>query len=293
MSLRDALIRPFRRSQAQDEPPRAAAAPLPPVQEEEEGPPPYDVGLRDSVASGQYNNATGELYPGFAVTPDDIVLDVGCGDGDKARFCAMRGAAIIYTDVDTGMVEVARKRLTGSRARSLIPIVSDTNPLPIMDAVATRVIASEVLEHVDDPTAFLAELVRVGRPGALYLLTVPDPVAENLQKKLAPPIHFQKPNHVRIIARDEFDRMVSEAGLEIVSRGSHGFYWAMWLLMFWTCKVDLSVANQHPVLQNWSTTWSALLDTDDGLKVKQAFDEFMPISQYIVARKPDLAAIPS
>jgi len=263
------------------EPPPAALPPNDP----DEAPPAYDVGLRDSIASGQYNNTTGELYPGFVITADDIVLDVGCGDGDKAHFCAQRGAAIIYADSDPAQVALAGRRLAGSRARSLTPIVSDTNPLPVEDATATRVIASEVIEHVDDPAVFLKELVRVGRPGALYLLTVPDPVCEGLQKKLAPPIHFQKPNHIRIIGRDEFPRMVTNAGLEIVSQGSHGFYWSMWLLMFWTCKVDLSVANHHPVLQNWSTTWSALLDTEDGLRVKQAFDEFMPISQYIIARK--------
>jgi len=275
-------------------PPTPAPEPPPPVflapnaepEDEDEPVLPPDVGLRDSVASGQYNNKTGELYPGFAITPDDIVLDVGCGDGDKAHFCAQRGAAIIFVDSDPGQVAIASKRLANSRAKSLTPIVSDTNPLPLESGIATRVIASEVIEHVDDPVAFLKELFRVGKPGALYLLTVPDPVCEGMQKKLAPPIHFQKPNHVRIIGRDEFARMTTDAGLEIVSRGSHGFYWAMWLLMFWSCKVDLSVANQHPVLQNWSTTWSALLDTDDGLRVKQAFDEFMPISQYIVARKP-------
>jgi len=285
-----AIAQPFRR-----ETPMAAAPPTPapepppvaqpPNAEDEELLPP-DVGLRDSVASGQYNNKTGELYPGFAISAEDIVVDVGCGDGDKAHFCAQRGAAIIFVDSDPGQVGLAGKRLAGSRARSLTPVVSDADPLPLESGIATRVIASEVIEHVDDPVVFLRELVRVGRPGALYLLTVPDPVCEGMQKKLAPPIHFQKPNHIRIIQRDEFVRMATDAGLEIVSQGSHGFYWAMWLLMFWSCKVDISVANQHPLLANWSTTWSALLDTDDGLRVKQAFDEFMPISQYLVARKP-------
>jgi len=269
------------------EPPpiQAPAAEAPPVVEEEEPLPP-DVGLRDAVASGHYNNKTGELYPGFPITADDIVLDIGCGDGDKAYFCAQRGAAIIYTDANGEQVALARRRLTGSRARSLTPIVSDTNPLPLMDAIATKVIASEVMEHVDDPAVFLSEIVRVGKPGALYLLTVPDPVAENLQKKLAPAAHFQKPNHIRIIGRDEFPRMITDAGLEVLSSGSHGFFWAMWLLMFWTCKVDLSVAWEHPTMQHWAMTWSALLDTEDGQRVKQAFDEFMPISQFIVARKP-------
>lgn len=290
-----ALSKPFRRSEPAPAVPQTEpmTSPPPPTHDAvtaalpaEDPPPSNDVGLRDAVASGQYNNATGELYPGFAVTADDIVLDVGCGDGDKARFCAQRGAAVIYTDANGEQVAQARRRLADSRARWTLPIVSDTDPLPLADGIATKVMASEVMEHVADPATFLAELVRVGKPGAIYLLTVPDPVAETLQKKLAPSAHFEYPNHIRIIGREEFGAMVEAAGLEIVSRGSHGFYWAMWLLMFWTCKVDLSVASQHPVMQYWASTWSALLDTEDGMRVKQALDEFMPISQYLIARKP-------
>lgn len=248
--------------------------------------PPLDVGLNDAVANGHYNNKTGELYPGFPIKPDDIVLDIGCGNGDKVHFCATRGAAIIFSDANGEQVALAKRRLAGSRARSLLPVVSDSNPLPFADAIATRVIASEVIEHVDDPATFLSELVRVGQSGALYLLSVPDPVAENLQKKLAPPQYFQKPNHLRIVGREEFGQMVTDAGLEIHSRGSYGFYWAMWFLMFWACKVDLSEANEHPVLQHWTSTWGALLDTEDGIRVKKVFDEFMPKGQYIIARKP-------
>ncbi|WP_215199644.1 methyltransferase domain-containing protein, partial [Escherichia coli] len=41
-------------------------------------------------------------------------------------------------------------------------LVSDCDPLPLADATATRVVSTEVIEHVDDPRQFLAELVRVG-----------------------------------------------------------------------------------------------------------------------------------
>jgi SAM-dependent methyltransferase len=244
-----------------------------------------DIGLQDAMTGGLFNNDTGELYPGFAISSDDVVLDVGCGDGDKAHFCAMRGADIIYADVDPEQIAIAGRRLADSPARSLTPILSDSNPLPLADGVATRIIASEVIEHVDDAAQFLSELVRVGRSGALYLLTVPDPVVESLQTQLAPSVYFKKPYHVRIIGRDEFERMATDAGLVVEKRGAHGFYWALWWVFFWTSGVDLS-APSHPLLESWANTWAALLDTPDGRRVKQALDDFMPISQYLVARKP-------
>jgi SAM-dependent methyltransferase len=247
----------------------------------------FDIGLRDAVGSGHYNNATGELYPGIPITAEDVVLDVGCGDGAKTGFCARTGAAVIYVDSDPHMIEVASRRLADSGARSLTPIVSDANPLPIPDATATRIVASEVMEHVDDVPAFLAELIRVGKPGALYLLTVPDAAVEGLQKKLAPASYFEKPNHIRVFGRDAFVQAVTDAGLIVEARGTHGFYWALWLLLYRSCgDGDEAPLGNHSVLENWANTWSALLDNPGGMRVKQALDEFMPVSQYIVARKP-------
>ena len=44
--------------------------------------------------------------------------------------------------------------------------------------------------------------------------------------------------------------------------------------------------NAHPVLDHWTAAWQALLDMPQGAQLKQQLDEFMPISQIVVARKP-------
>lgn len=257
------------------------------------------VGLRDAVLSGWYLGPTDELFKGFAISKEDVVLDFGCGEGVSAWFCALRGAHVIFADIDPGMVAATKKRLEGTPARVTTPIVSDCNPLPLDEAVASKVIASEVLEHVDDPRQVLEELVRVGRPGARYLLTVPDPVSEGLQRQLAPAAFFEKPRevstmisglcpgHIRTFRRDEFADLVTGAGLVVEERHYYGFYWAMWFNLFWRCRVDFS-APHHPVLDNWTRTWAALLDEEGGLEVKEALDRFMPKSQLIIARKPCL-----
>lgn len=172
---------------------------------------PNMLGLHDVMLGGWYNEEAGELAPGFAVSADDIVADIGCGDGGALNFCAKRGPHVILADLDADRVQRARNWLEGSSARQVESHVTDGNPLPLPDGAATRVICMEVLEHVDDAPAFMAELARIGAPGALYLLTVPDVTQERLQTHLAPPMYFQKPNHVRIFEREDFAQLVQDS----------------------------------------------------------------------------------
>jgi ubiquinone/menaquinone biosynthesis C-methylase UbiE len=243
--------------------------------------------MEDTLLSGWFNSEKDELFKSFKISSDDVVLDVGCGDSPFLAFCAERGADLIFADIEAANVQATEEKLNGSNARSLTPIVSDANPLPLENSVASKVIAMEVIEHVDDPQAFLSELFRVGQPGAQYLLTVPDPTAEYLQKKgLAPDSYFAKPNHIRIIARDQFVAMVEEAGLVIEQQEYYGFYWSMWWMFFWVTKQELGATPPHPLLASWTKTWQELLSLDGGDRVKRIMDDFMPKSQAIIARKP-------
>ncbi|MET0892459.1 MAG: class I SAM-dependent methyltransferase [Pseudoxanthomonas sp.] len=252
------------------------------------GLPPVDsmaLGLHDAVLSGWYLNDSNEVFKGVGISAEDVVVDVGCGDGGALNFCAARGAHLIGVDIDPSVIAHVQKRLEGSAARKMEFMLIESTTLPVADATATRVICTEVLEHVDDPAQVMAELARIGKPGARYLLSVPDALQENLQKQVAPDSYFQKPNHVRIISREEFESLVRNAGLVVEQHDYYGFFWSIWWAMFWTAKVDLSNP-AHPLLDQWSRTWQALLETEGGMDLKHKLDAFMPKSQVIVASKP-------
>jgi ubiquinone/menaquinone biosynthesis C-methylase UbiE len=242
------------------------------------------LGLVDAGLSGWYLNDTDELFRGIPISKEDIVVDVGCGDGGAILFCAQRGAEVIAVDIDADVIARIESRLAGLPTKAFSTYVSDASPLPLPDALATRIICSEVLEHVDDPESVLAELFRIGASGARYLLTIPDPLQEAMQKHVAPDSYFQKPNHVRVIERHQFADMVQRAGLVIEEKAYYGFYWGMWWALFWGCGIELG--ESHPILENWAETWKALLQTRRGIELKRRLDQFMPKSQLIVAYKP-------
>lgn len=245
---------------------------------------PYHLGLHDAVLSGWYNAGTGELATGFPVTATDIVVDVGCGDGGAAAFCARQGAHVILCDLDAERLGRTQERLRASGADRLEAHVADGHALPLADGAVSRIVCTEVLEHVEDPAAVVAELIRVGRPGALYLLTVPGAAQEHIQESLAPPSYFQRPNHVRIFEDGELAALVEACGLVIERRSAYGFFWALWFAFFWQTEVPLG--SSAPSLDMWASTWSQVLAGKDGHRIKAALDAVLPKAQVIIARKP-------
>jgi SAM-dependent methyltransferase len=245
------------------------------------------VSRLDAEEYGCFNWQTRELLSGFPIHDADTVVDVGCGAGAASEFAALCGAAVFAVDIDAQAIAGIQRRIKGlTLARPFQTVVSDANPLPLADGIATRVVAQEVIEHVDDPRQFLGELVRVGQPGALYLLSVPDAAAESVQKVLAPDHYWRKPNHLRIFERDDFDRLIEDAGLQIQQRVNYSFFWAMWWILFWSDHGGFEFGSAGTsVLKNWNKTWAALLRAPYGPQVRKALDDFMPKSQVVIARK--------
>lgn len=196
-----------------------------------------DVGIRDRREEGWFNDQTGEITRGVAVTPEHTVIDVGCGDGGFIGFCAGQGAEVLFVDQDEARLRRTEKRLEGSPARGYRAIQSDCNPIPLEDGIGDLVMCTEVLEHVPDPVIFLEEVIRVAKPGAQLLLSVPDSRSEEFVSATAPPQCFEVPNHIRIFTAAAFEQLVLDAGLEIESHQFTGCFWSMfWPLSWMTCE---------------------------------------------------------
>ena len=82
------------------------AAEAPPVSEAEQAPV-LDCTLLDARLSGWFLEETDELLAGFQVQAEHDMLDVGCGDGTFVRFCANRGAAVTFVDIDPDKISEA------------------------------------------------------------------------------------------------------------------------------------------------------------------------------------------
>lgn len=88
------------------------------------------------------------------IGPDDLVLDVGSGHNPNPRSDILCDR---YIEDDTergGSIKLDRPL-----------VVADAHNLPFKDKVFDYVIASHIIEHMDDPARFCSELQRVSKRG--------------------------------------------------------------------------------------------------------------------------------
>jgi SAM-dependent methyltransferase len=93
------------------------------------------------------------------------VLDVGCGAQPYRRLLP---SGTEYIGIDT-----ERAYADFGYAIPDVRLIGEDGRWPVQDAQVDVVLATETLEHVAEPPAFLAEAHRCLRPGGRILLTVP------------------------------------------------------------------------------------------------------------------------
>jgi SAM-dependent methyltransferase len=103
----------------------------------------------------------GDLRPGAAV------LDVGCGPGTITVDIAGRVAPGRVVGLDSSPEVLDRARETAAGLDNVTFSGHDAYALPWSDGAFDVVHAHQVLQHLADPVAALAEMLRVARPGGV------------------------------------------------------------------------------------------------------------------------------
>jgi SAM-dependent methyltransferase len=103
----------------------------------------------------------------LSARPGPEVLDAGAGQGTLSLKLAELGFEVTSTDAAAAAVEVLQQRV-GERV-----VRADLTSLPFEDESFDAAVLGEVLEHIEDDRAALAEISRVLRPRGVLALSVP------------------------------------------------------------------------------------------------------------------------
>lgn len=176
-------------------------------------------------ADMSFKRRAAAVYDFLRIGPGDRVLDMGCGRGFYLKFTRE-----LYPDADVVGVELDRPLLDTARAQVPGARVANANVyrLPFADGAFTRIMFTEVIEHIPDDAAALRELARVLAPGGRLAITTPhagyppawDPLNRILEATIGRPIRTGVlsgiwANHERLYTPEALSAKVAAAGLVV------------------------------------------------------------------------------
>jgi len=132
-----------------------------------------------------------------------LVLDCGSGEGTGARAIAA-GAPRRMVALDRSLSSVAL-----ARAERVTPVAATAELLPIRSGSAGVIVALEMIEHLEDPEAFLAEAARTLRPDGTLICSTPNRAVRNPGLVLTgKPLN---PWHLREWTPEEFEALLGRS----------------------------------------------------------------------------------
>jgi SAM-dependent methyltransferase len=190
--------------------------------------------------------------------PEARVLDLGCGNG--RHVLATRWLSrVTGVALDLGTAEVVATVETLRRMDDTEPelggAVADAGPwlvirgdsyrLPFPDGCFDCVVASEILEHLQDDHLALDEIDRVLRGDGVLAVSVPRFGPERLCWTLSREYHTNPGGHIRIYRRRELCDKLESHGYQIyASRHAHALHSPYWWLR---CLVGVRNDDAPPV----------------------------------------------
>ena len=104
----------------------------------------------------------------YALRPGMRILELGCGTGEmwKSEWRRLEGSRLLLSDLSPGMIETARRNLSG--VPQIEFQVIDIQQIPFEDVSFDSVIANMMLYHVPDIPTALTEVRRVLKPNGIF-----------------------------------------------------------------------------------------------------------------------------
>ena len=149
------------------------------------------------------------------------VADVGCGGGLLSEALARSGAEVTGIDLGEKVIEVAKLHLHESNLQVDYRVQSSAALAAAEPASFDAVCCMELIEHVPDPAALVADLANLVRPGGLVFMSTINRTpaafgaailgAEYLLRMLPRGTH----HYGKFLKPSELGRLLRQTGLEL------------------------------------------------------------------------------
>jgi SAM-dependent methyltransferase len=189
------------------------------------------------------------------------ILEIGPGEGWLVGAALRAGHRVATVDLSRRWLG----RLPDRADARLLRAQADAGRLPFADRTFDRVVAAEVLEHLPDPAATIAEARRLLKPGGRFVASVP--YRETLRHLRCPHCGdlFEPNGHLHSFDEATFTALFRQAGLEPGYRlvAPTRFSREIWRRAAWPALLPMLHALDRATIgsQRVSDTWMLLEGT--------------------------------
>lgn len=190
---------------------------------------PNAIGFYDAIASQFANKYEAsrafveryrvwtELFSRY-VTNTDHVMDLGCGSGVFSNYLAETGCTVTGVDGSAEMIKLCNQKKTVGSARYVVQSLPLSNPADY--AAQHVIIASSLLEYIDDVGRMLEQIHAMLKPNGLLIVSMPNRLSlyRRIERRLFTqtgyPRYFA---HIRHVSTDVlFNQQLANLGFEVL-----------------------------------------------------------------------------
>ncbi len=162
------------------------------------------------------------------LSPNDIVLEIGCGTGSTALLLAGDVSHITASDLSANMIAAGTEKAQEQGVSNVTFVAAELFDNAIGDGPYDVVLAFNVLHLMQDPAAAIGRIHGLLKPGGMFISKTVcqsgagTPLKFRLIKLILPLMQWMgKAPYVNFMEIAELEDIISSAGFEIMETGSY------------------------------------------------------------------------
>lgn len=137
-----------------------------------------------------------ELVEKLAISPEDVVVDFGCGPGYYTVEIAKRAKQLIDVDLSPEMLKKAQAKAAKAKAENVQFLQSNGAKIDLADGSVDKILLVTVYHEIGDNDAVLKEFRRILKPSGKLI------IVEVVKKSILPSAPVQKPEVLKTEIED-------------------------------------------------------------------------------------------
>ena len=203
-------------------------------------PGPENITALDQTPNRIYSWLSGDKSKAYKWVPKNVrILDIGCGFGESLDYHQHRGCDVYGVELDENV-----SYLKDKYKLEIGPFDSTRYERDYFDYITM----DQVLEHIQNPVHFLADVMKVLKPGGFIIISTPNVKGWGRYVFRKKWIHWHVPYHCQFFTKKSLGILAQKCNLGIIRQAT--ITDSIWLHLQWMHLLN------YPKITEPSTFWA-------------------------------------